>query len=75
MNRENPSFISALESVEFLKPGDNIIEFMPDKAGTTCWMGMVASSIQVVDDIGNVDLAANPVPVGGVAGMACYQPR
>lgn len=61
-----------------LKPGDNIIEFMPDKAGTiqyTCWMGMVASSIQVVDDIGNVDQAANPVPVRGVAGMACCQPR
>ncbi len=35
-----------------LQPGDNVVEFTPDKAGTigyTCWMGMVSSTITVVD--------------------------
>jgi sulfite exporter TauE/SafE/copper chaperone CopZ len=34
-----------------LVPGDNVIEFTPDHAGTipyTCWMGMISSSIRVV---------------------------
>lgn len=59
-----------------LKPGDNIIEFTPDKAGTipySCWMGMVTSSIQVVDDISRVDPAAIPAPVNGGIGMPCCQ--
>ena len=40
-----------------LIPGDNIIEFKPDKVGKyiyTCWMGMISSSIEVVSDINNV---------------------
>lgn len=43
-----------------LKPGDNIIEFTPSESGTipySCWMGMIRSSITVVDDINNVDVA------------------
>ncbi len=35
-----------------LQPGDNIVEFTPDKAGTygyTCWMGMISSEITVVE--------------------------
>lgn len=35
-----------------LEPGDNVIAFMPEKAGTipySCWMGMIRSSILVVD--------------------------
>lgn len=35
-----------------LKPGDNIIEFTPTETGTipySCWMGMINSSIQVVE--------------------------
>jgi plastocyanin domain-containing protein len=39
---------------ERLVPGDNLIEFTPDKVGTityTCWMGMIASSIRVVPDV------------------------
>jgi sulfite exporter TauE/SafE len=35
-----------------LQPGDNILEFTPLKAGTigyTCWMGMISSTITVVD--------------------------
>ena len=33
-------------------PGDNVIEFTPTKAGTysyTCWMGMIHSTITVID--------------------------
>jgi plastocyanin domain-containing protein len=35
------------------KPGENIIEFTPDKAGRfsySCWMGMIRSSITVVEE-------------------------
>jgi len=38
-----------------LEPGDNIIEFTPEKTGTygyTCWMGMISSKITVVDALG-----------------------
>jgi sulfite exporter TauE/SafE/copper chaperone CopZ len=34
------------------KPGENVIEFTPDKTGTfqyTCWMGMIKSTITVVE--------------------------
>lgn len=37
-----------------LVPGDNLIEFTPDREGTiayTCWMGMVSSSIRIVPDL------------------------
>ena len=39
-----------------LEPGDNIIEFTPDKSGVvpySCWMGMIRSQITVVDDLGD----------------------
>jgi sulfite exporter TauE/SafE/plastocyanin domain-containing protein len=51
------------------KPGENIIEFTPDKTGRfsySCWMGMIRSSITVIEegqsvaDIGEPNL--NPVP-------------
>lgn len=35
-----------------LQPGDNIIYFMPEKAGTvsySCWMGMIKSRINIVE--------------------------
>lgn len=35
-----------------LEPGDNIVEFTPEKTGTfgyTCWMGMITSEITVVE--------------------------
>lgn len=60
-----------------LKPGDNIFEFTPDKTGTipySCWMGMINSGIQVVDDLSTVDPAAVAVPVGGSGlKMPCCQ--
>jgi sulfite exporter TauE/SafE len=37
-----------------LVPGDNLIEFTPDREGTisyTCWMGMISSSIRIVADL------------------------
>jgi sulfite exporter TauE/SafE/copper chaperone CopZ len=37
-----------------LVPGDNLIEFTPDKDGTisyTCWMGMISSTIRIVPDL------------------------
>lgn len=37
-----------------LKEGDNFVKFTPDESGTisySCWMGMIRSSITVVDDI------------------------
>ncbi len=36
-----------------LEPGDNLIRFTPDTAGSipyTCWMGMIRSTIYVTDD-------------------------
>jgi len=41
-----------------LAPGENIIEFTPDKEGNyiyTCWMGMISSNIKVVADVTKVD--------------------
>ena len=62
-----------------LSAGDNLIEFTPEKAGTfayTCWMGMIRSSITVVD--GPVDQAAlpaaealPPLDVGRLPGCSC----
>jgi copper ion binding protein len=37
-----------------LKEGDNVIEFTPEETGTipySCWMGMIRSSIEVVDNL------------------------
>jgi plastocyanin domain-containing protein len=57
-----------------LVPGDNLIEFTPDRDGTiayTCWMGMISSSIRIVPDLKVLtasDLSApagNAVPPGG----------
>jgi hypothetical protein len=43
------------------KPGDNVIEFLPEKTGRftySCWMGMIRSTITVVaDDNGGVNNA------------------
>lgn len=62
-----------------LEPGDNVITFTPTKTGTfgySCWMGMIRSSITVVDDIKTVDATAvaNDAGYGNRAGgssMGC----
>jgi plastocyanin domain-containing protein len=43
-----------------LVPGDNLIEFTPDREGTiayACWMGMVRSSIRIVTDLSAIGSA------------------
>jgi uncharacterized protein len=52
-----------------LEPGDNVVEFTPDKAGRisySCWMGMIRSSITVAESLGNpssfADLPDGPLP-------------
>lgn len=53
----NPVTIPQYNIQEKLVPGDNVIEFTPDKEGTityTCWMGMISSYIKVVPDLSKV---------------------
>jgi sulfite exporter TauE/SafE/copper chaperone CopZ len=48
----NRLFINEYDIEYSFKVGENIIEFMPDKAGKfqyTCWMGMIRSTITVVE--------------------------
>lgn len=52
----NEIFIPEYQIEKKLRPGDNIIEFTPVESGVypyTCWMGMIRSSITVVDDLSN----------------------
>lgn len=53
----NPVTIPRYDIVKRLVPGDNVIEFIPEEEGNityTCWMGMISSTILVVDDVSNV---------------------
>jgi sulfite exporter TauE/SafE/copper chaperone CopZ len=48
----NAIVIPALNLEVPLVPGDNVIEFTPEKSGTipfSCWMGMIRSKITVID--------------------------
>lgn len=48
-------------SYEF-QPGENVIEFTPTKTGKvaySCWMGMIRSSITVVDSLEDMDSSSN----------------
>ena len=70
-----------------LVPGDNLIEFTPDRDGTiayTCWMGMITSYIKIVPDLttltagdlsapqkGSIASAFGP---GGGSGGCCAPP-
>ncbi|MBN2353815.1 MAG: sulfite exporter TauE/SafE family protein [Spirochaetales bacterium] len=59
-----------------LKAGTNLVEFLPENSGTisfTCWMGMISSSISVVDDVktvtaGDIQTADPNAPPGCCAG-------
>jgi plastocyanin domain-containing protein len=54
------------------KPGENIIEFTPDKAGRfpySCWMGMIRSSITVVAEGGNIADIKEPDTAPAPAGV------
>jgi len=53
----NPIKIPQYNITKKLIPGENILEFVPDRTGIitfTCWMGMISSSIKVVEDINSV---------------------
>ena len=63
-----------------LEPGENIIEFTPEKAGNipySCWMGMIGGSIKVVDDLSLVTpldintAESGTVTGGGFGGGSC----
>ncbi len=78
----NPVTVPQLGIRKQLVPGDNLIEFTPDRTGTivyTCWMGMISSTIRVVTDVAKLspgDLAPSndiasafgPATGGGGAG-------
>ncbi|MDA8410396.1 MAG: sulfite exporter TauE/SafE family protein [Treponema sp.] len=57
-----------------LKPGDNIVEFTPTKAGVvpySCWMGMIRSAFGVVPDLSKVKSSLEgPAQGGGQGGGA-----
>lgn len=67
----NPVFISKYNIQQELVPGDNVIEFTPEETGTipySCWMGMIRSTITVVDDLAAVPKnAAVEEPADGFA--------
>ena len=81
----NQMLIPKFNITEKLQPGDNVIEFTPTESGTipySCWMGMIRSSITVVDDLGSASssgLAKNDIPqdpsinssVGNGSGSCC----
>jgi hypothetical protein len=49
----NPITIPSLSSEYTLVPGENIIDFTPSETGKmayTCWMGMITSYIEVVEE-------------------------
>jgi plastocyanin domain-containing protein len=54
----NPIIIPQYGIEKKLEAGENVIEFLPEETGTipySCWMGMIRSSIKVVDDITQVN--------------------
>jgi plastocyanin domain-containing protein len=56
----NPMTVPAYGIRKQLSPGENLIEFTPDREGIivyTCWMGMISSSIKVVADLSTVKAA------------------
>lgn len=75
----NAIIISKFRVEKALQPGENIIEFTPEETGTvpySCWMGMIGSSIKVVDDLAQVTTediedAEAGVVQGGAGGDCC----
>ena len=73
--------IPAYNISKTLQPGDNEIDFTPQTAGTvpySCWMGMIRSSITVVDDLSAAGTAATgdqtqQTQGTGAAGGCCGQ--
>lgn len=58
----SPVVLSDFQKEMALKPGDNIVEFTPSEVGSyqyECWMGMLYSTIKVVDDLSVLDSTGN----------------
>lgn len=56
-----------------LQPGDNEIDFTPQQTGTityTCSMGMISSTISVVDDVTKVKAVSQPASAASGVGIA-----
>lgn len=61
-----------------LQPGDNILEFTPTAASMipySCWMGMINSSITVVDDLSKADSGVIAGVATGSGAASCCQPK
>lgn len=70
----NRLYIPAYNIEKALKVGDNVIEFMPTETGKfpySCWMGMIRSSITVVE-AGTQEAGEN---VGGSLGISSQEAR
>ncbi|SMP43959.1 sulfite exporter TauE/SafE family protein [Anoxynatronum buryatiense] len=59
----NAIVIPAFDVRNNIVAGENLFEFTPTETGTiaySCWMGMIRSSIQVVDDLSTITPSAVP---------------
>lgn len=61
-----------------LKVGQNIVEFTPREIGLyeyNCWMNMISSNIEVVDNLENIDInslaIASIIPTSSDSAMSC----
>ncbi|MDO5297868.1 MAG: sulfite exporter TauE/SafE family protein [Clostridia bacterium] len=60
-----------------LAVGDNLISFTPESTGTivySCWMGMIRSTITVVEDISDTSISEEPEVLGPFPSPAVYLP-
>ncbi len=75
LNSCNNSIVIPAYGIEKkLVPGDNIIEFTPEKEGVfsySCWMGMISSTIKVVSNIGEVNTLKDAPPETLSDGRGC----
>ncbi len=68
----NAIVIPALGIEKRLVPGENVIEFTPTNEGNiyySCWMGMISSTIKVVNNINQSDIVVEENTGGG--GTCC----
>ena len=60
-----------------LQAGENVVEFTPTETGVvpyTCWMGMIRSSIYVVDDLSDAEAVEEELPVEEATSAPAYVP-
>ncbi|MDR1471396.1 MAG: sulfite exporter TauE/SafE family protein [Synergistaceae bacterium] len=72
----NSLVIPAFNTRKKLSVGDNVIEFTPTKPGVytySCWMGMIRSSITVVEETGAKAVSSSGEASGAFAGAARFK--